>query len=113
MPKCDTMPCYVSILVRVRFYSDFIQNFFLIPPRNMLAEVWGSALGSWERQQESEWEREPRVSFEEMKRCSEAVAEMVTLELGLGLKRKAGEGVRGYPELLGLGAEVFWRQSDW
>lgn len=34
-----------------------------------------------------------------MKRGSEAVAEMVTMELGLGLKTHAGEGVRGHPEL--------------
>lgn len=34
-----------------------------------------------------------------MKRCSESLDEMVTMELGLGLKSKAGEGVRGHLEL--------------
>lgn len=57
------MPRYIFILVRLKSYSDFIQNFVLIPARNLLAEVWGSALGSWERQAESEWEREARVRF--------------------------------------------------
>lgn len=34
-----------------------------------------------------------------MKRCSEAVAKMVAMQLDLGLKSKAGEGVRGHSEL--------------
>lgn len=55
--------CYIVILVRLKSYSDFIQNFFLIPARHLLAEVWGSALGNRERQKESEWEREAGVRF--------------------------------------------------
>lgn len=41
----------------------------------------------------------PGWGFGEMKRCSEAVPEMVTMELGFGLKSKAREGVRGHSRL--------------
>lgn len=40
-----------------------------------------------------------RGQGEVLRRWREAVAEMVTIELGLGLKTHAGEGVRGHPEL--------------
>ena len=48
MPGCGTIP--YSTVVRLKSQSISTQHLFFISARNLLTEIWGWALRSWDRQ---------------------------------------------------------------
>lgn len=63
MPGCGNKLYCIFIVDRPRLHCIFTKNLFLILARNLLTEIWGSALRNWDKQQESAWGREHRVRF--------------------------------------------------